>query len=217
MPWIQRGCWGLERLLRDRDTPPHPTPGVLRPGQMGGGLSAGPFSRGPLGPETAAWPQGSCLHPIVMAQPLPKGLGLGLQLNPLWTLCRTGAQLLSPLSGSGPGEVLCTQLRIRQAAARRWQPRPGPQPARPRLRGPGPGCGLSACESRWVAGAVASNLWKDLPMPGDWVAELGDLPPTISSQFWLLMSGNYVVTGNESFQGRSQSFECVYFSLTAFQ
>jgi hypothetical protein len=58
--------------------------------------------------------------------------------------------------------------------------------------------------------------WKDhLGLSGRDLSRLVVLPPTSSSQFRLLMSGNDTVTGSEVV-GRSQGFEGVCFSLTAF-
>lgn len=49
---------------------------------------------------------------------------------------------------------------------------------------PGPG---GACGSRWAASGKTCLCLSG----GDQVGSLGDLPPTISSRFQLLVNGNY--------------------------
>lgn len=51
---------------------------------------------------------------------------------------------------------------------------------------------------------VGGSLWEDLSAPQQQGLGHGDLPPTISSLFRLLISGNCTVTGNERFGGEAR-------------
>lgn len=65
--------------------------------------------------------------------------------------------------------------------------------------------GGRACEE------VGGSLWEDLSAAQQQDLGHGDLPPTISSLFRLLRSGNFTVTGNERFGGEARVLStCVF-------